>query len=200
MTTGKKTRGAELLAKVPESSREIAEHLEVSAGLVGAWKTGTRRPTKTDQARIAAKWPRVPVESWSERPKKTGLRRKQAAPKAARGAASDAPPPPTTPADDSKEDNTARLHRYIREGLRELEADTELSGVKRAEALKKLVDARCALDRSTGENALTMSRILEHPQFKDAVRVITDAISPFPEALAAAIKALEAVVEKARRR
>lgn len=72
----KMSRGAELLADVPATSREIADYLGVSPGLVGGWKTGTRRPSKTDQARIAAKWPQVPVESWIDPRKKTGVRTK----------------------------------------------------------------------------------------------------------------------------
>ena len=77
--------------------------------------------------------------------------------------------------------------------MTELELDTELSGVKRAEALKKLADAQVALDRSTGANALTLHRIVAHPEFKRCVKIIVEAIAPFPEALQAATKALESV-------
>lgn len=101
----------------------------------------------------------------------------------------DAAPEPSAPI--PGETSHAHLRRYIRDSLRDLELDTELSGVKKAEALKKLVDAQVALDRSTGENALTMARIVAHPEFVRVVRLITEAIAPYPEALAAATKAIE---------
>lgn len=194
------TRGAELLAKVSASSREIATALGVSPGLVGGWKTGTRRPTKKDQARIEERWPKVPAASWSESAKKAragGAPRRvelEPAPVPTTSAEVTAPVPmpiERNDQDDDLEGNNARLRRYIREGIRDLEHDTELSGVKRAEALKKLVDAQVALDRSTGENALTLARIVAHPEFQRVVKLITEAITPFPEALRAAISALE---------
>lgn len=90
------------------------------------------------------------------------------------------------------DNDTARLRRFIRDGLRELEADPHLSAVKRADSLKKLVDARVALDRSTGENALSMQRIVAHPEFQRVLRLITEAVATIPGALDVVIKALEA--------
>ncbi len=191
-TNGRRTptRGGELLAKCPDSEREIAAKVGVSASLVARWKSGQRKPTDAQILKLEELYG-IPRSAWQEPPSKAtskAPKRKQA------------PTPPPSPPDvgdeDDDETTMARLHRYIRDGLRELEADAELSGVKRAEALKKLVDARVSLDKSTGENAITIAKIVAHPQFKHAVQTIVDAIAPYPEALAAATKALEAVIAK----
>ena len=182
-------RAGELIATCPDSHAEIAAKVGVDKSLVTRWRSGARRPTDVQLARLEELYG-APVAARRERPKAKSRPR----PKASTSPA--VPPPPSRPSSDedehADEDNAARLRRYIREGMRELELDTELSGVKRAEALKKLVDAQVALDKSTGENALTMQRIAVHPEFVRVVRLITEAIAPYPDALAAATRVLEA--------
>jgi len=159
------SRVAELIANAPDSHAEIALKLGVDKSTVTKWRTGTRRPSDEQLGQLEQLYGKPPPPS--------------------------EPAPPSLPPDDvddeedaPEEGNNARLQRYIRNGIRELENDTQLSGVKRAEALKKLVDAQVALDKSTGENAITMNRIAQHPEFKRVVRLITEAIAPHPEALA----------------
>jgi transcriptional regulator with XRE-family HTH domain len=167
------TRGGEALAKCADSHAEIAERIGYDKSLVTRWVTGERKPTIAQAQKLDDVYG-IPAGAWRE----------PAAPR---------PRAPTPPfPDDSAEDNNERLNRYIRDGMRELELDTDLSGVKRAEALKKLVDAQVALDKSTGENALTMTKIAAHPEFKRVVRLITDAIAPHPEVLAKVVDVLRA--------
>lgn len=167
------TRGGELLAKCADSHAEIAERTGYDKSLVTRWITGERKPTVAQAQKLDDIYG-IPAAAWRE-------------------PASVRAPSPPPPADEhADEDNNERLNRYIRDGMRELELDTELSGVKRAEALKKLVDAQVALDKSTGENALTMTKIAAHPEFRRVVRVITDAIAPHPEVLAKVVAALRA--------
>lgn len=192
MRTGKDekkpTKGGYLLGRCPDSHAEIAEKLGVDKSLVTRWRSGARKPTAS-QRRDLRELYGIPEEAWDEPWSES---EKPSAP----------PAPPRLPADEeddeddddasyAEESNTDRLRRYIREGMRELQNDSQLSGVKRAEALKKLVDAQVALDKSTGENALTMQRIVAHPEFRRVVRLITEAIAPHPEALSAVIKVLE---------
>lgn len=168
------TRGGELLSKCSDSHAEIAERIGYDKSLVTRWVTGERKPTIAQMQKLDDVYG-IPAAAWRE-------------PATARAKA----PPYPPPSDDSDEDNNERLNRYIRDGMRELELDTELSGVKRAEALKKLVDAQVALDKSTGENALTMTKIAAHPEFKRVVRLITDAVAPHPEVMAKVLEALRA--------
>lgn len=194
MASGDKspTRGGDMLSRCPDSHAEIAAKVGVDKSLVTRWRSGARRPSDEDQAKLNALYG-IPPSAWDEPPPK--LRAVPAA------GSSERPPLTVVPRDVkpanrvdeyADEDNNERLHRYIRDGMTELELDVELSGVKRAEALKKLVDAQVALDKSTGENALTMSRIVAHPEFKRVSGLIIDAIAPYPEALAKVLAVLEA--------
>ncbi len=180
------TRGGQLLAKVADSEREIAERLDVSASLVDRWINGQRQPTDADMARLSEAYG-IPPTAWNE-PQLA----KPPAPK--RGSSND--PRPTDEDDergtgDGQIRNEARLNRLIRDGMRELENDTDLSATKKAEALKKLADAQVALARSTGTNAITQARIVAHPEFKRVVQKITDAIAVCPACLRTATEVLE---------
>lgn len=170
----KSSRAGELIERCSDSHAEIAEQLNVDKSLVTRWRSGERKPTVAQLAKLEALY----------------------------GAE---PPLPSYPEDDDDvidaepdgdacpdEGNNARLLRYIRNGIRELENDHQLSGVKKAEALKKLVDAQVALDKSTGANALTMSRIAQHPEFKRVVRLITEALAPHPDVLGKVLDVLRA--------
>lgn len=184
-----------MLSRCPDSHAEIAAKVGRDKSLVTRWISGARAPSERDAAKLTELYA-IPVEAWREAP--APAPKGKAKPKAAAPPAAPPSPPPATsrrgPADDEDEDrsNVERLHGYIREGMRELELDVELSGVKRAEALKKLVDAQVALDKSTGDNALTMTRIVAHPEFQRVLRAITEAVSPHPEVLAKVLSALEA--------
>jgi transcriptional regulator with XRE-family HTH domain len=165
------TRGGEQLTRSADSHAEIAAKVGVDKSLVTRWVTGERKPTRAQVEKLDALYG-IPAAAWSE------------------------PPPPRAPRAPSTtveaEDNNARLQRTIRNGLDELELDTETSGVKRAEALKKLVDAQVSLDKSTGENALTMTKIVAHPEFRRMIEDVTQALVPYPEALAAVVAVLKA--------
>ena len=168
-----------MLSKCPDSHAEIAAKVGVDKSLVTRWRSGVRQPTDAQEARLEELYG-IPRQAWHEPP----AGKTPAAPAQA--------PPPARHGADADEGNNERLQRYIRDGMRELELDVELSGVKRAEALKKLVDAQVALDKSTGENALTMTKIAAHPEFKRVVRLITEAIAPHPEVLAKVLEVLRA--------
>lgn len=174
------TRGGDMLARCPDSHAEIAAKMGVDKSLVTRWRSGARRPSDEDQGRLEEFYG-IPRAAWNEPPapmaKVEGSASAAASPVVHRDAK-----PSNRVVDYANEDNNERLQRYIRDGMTELELDVELSGVKRAEALKKLVDAQVALDKSTGENALTMARIAAHPEFLRVVRLITEAIEPYPEA------------------
>lgn len=193
------TQGGDMLSRCPDSHAEIAAKVGVDKSLVTRWRSGARKPTDAQQEKLEALYgiPRGAawVESPTPRPKSADV---------------PAPPPPSLPerqppiverdvkppnlprAEDDDENNNERLHRYIRDGMRELELDADLSGVKRAEALKKLVDAQVSLDRSTGENALTTSRIVAHPEFKRVTGLIVGVISVYPDAVAKVLEILRA--------
>lgn len=193
MASGDKspTRGGDMLSRCPDSHAEIAAKMGVDKSLVTRWRSGARRPSDEDQGKLEALYG-IPRDAWGEPPK---LRAVPAAGSSERQPLAVVPRDvkPANRVDEyADEDNNERLHRYIRDGMTELELDTDLSGVKRAEALKKLVDAQVALDKSTGENALTMSRIVAHPEFKRVSGLIIDAIAPYPEALAKVLAVLEA--------
>lgn len=186
------TRGGDLLAKCPDSHAEIASKMGVDKSLVTRWISGARKPTPAQILRLEELYG-IPAAAWQE----PSASRPESSPASLPSPPVLPPPaprsPPPRPADeDEDEGNNDRLQRYIRDGMRELELDTELSGVKRAEALKKLVDAQVSLDKSTGENALTMTKIAAHPEFKRVVRLITDAVAPHPEVLAKVLDALRA--------
>lgn len=188
-----RTRGGDMLERSADSHSEIAAKVGVDKSLVTRWISGERKPSKAQIPKLRELYG-IPDEAWGE------LAQAGARARARRKAASvptESAPAPELPVDEvedtyADESNNESLRRYIREGIRELKLDTKLSGTKRAEALKKLVDAQVALDRSTGANALSMSRIVAHAEFQRVVRLITAAISPYPEALDAATKALEA--------
>lgn len=181
--TKKRTRGGDMLANCPDSHAEIAAKVGVDKSLVTRWRSGARRPTDAQMARLDELYG-IPPTVWTE---------VATVPKRAGRAERPLPSPPAFDDDrDDDESNTDRLRRFIRDGMRELEFDTELSGVKRAEALKKLVDAQVALDKSTGENALNLARIVAHPEFKRVVQKITEAIAVCPTCLRRAIEVLEA--------
>jgi transcriptional regulator with XRE-family HTH domain len=185
----KAARVGDLIANCPDSHSEIASKVGVDKSLVTRWRSGARVPSPTQLAKLEQLYGRpAPPPRAKRKPK-------------AASAPAPAPPPPLPPRSrdaggplDSyaEENNTDRLRRYIRDGMSELEHDTELSGVKRAEALKKLVDAQVALDRSTGENALTMGKIAAHPEFRRVVRLITEALAPHPDVLAKVLDVLKA--------
>lgn len=183
----KRTHGGDLLSRCPDSHAEIAAKVGVDKSLVTRWISGARRPTDAQMAKLDDLYG-VPPTTWAE----VSILSKRAS-------RADRPLPTPPPLDDGDEDddesNTDRLRRFIRDGVRELELDTQLSGVKRAEALKKLVDAQVALDKSTGENALNLARIVAHPEFKRVVQKITDAIAVCPTCLRRAIEVLEAAAE-----
>lgn len=181
-----KTRVAQLIESCADSHAEIAEKLGVDKSLVTRWRLGERRPNAAHMSKLEKLYgsagkvrqlpPPPPLELADADEDEDDI---------------DAVDPPVTSPRGQGETSQARLRRYILDSLQDLETDTELSGVKKAEALKKLVDAQVALDRSTGENALTLARIVAHPEFVRVVRLITEAIAPYPEALAAATKVLE---------
>lgn len=188
------TRGGDMLSRCPDSHAEIAAKVGVDKSLVTRWRSGARRPTEAQQAKLEELYG-IPATAWRETSEP-----RLPAPESEPAPVAEIVQRDTRPAtiqrpdveDDDDEDNNERLQRYIRDGMRELELDVELSGVKRAEALKKLVDAQVALDKSTGENALTMARIAAHPEFQRVVRLITEAIAPYPEALAKVLEVLRA--------
>lgn len=180
----KSARVAELIASCPDSHAEIAAKLGVDKSLVTRWRSGTRNPADAQLARLEDLY--GGPSAAKPKPKRKAKPKPVAADLPALSA-------PDDDDDDRDENNIDRLRRYIRSGMRELENEANLSGVKKAEALKKLVDAQVALDRSTGDNAITMQRIVAHAEFKRIVRLITGAIAPFPDALAAVKKALETV-------
>jgi transcriptional regulator with XRE-family HTH domain len=168
------TRGGDMLTRSADSHAEIAAKVGVDKSLVTRWVTGERKPTRAQVEKLDALYG-IPPAAWSEPPPPR------------------APRAPSLPASTPEvEDNNARLQRTIRNGLDELELDTETSGVKRAEALKKLVDAQVSLDKSTGENALTMTKIVAHPEFRRMIEDVTQALVPYPEALAAVVAVLKA--------
>lgn len=180
--TKQRTRGGDLLSRCPDSHAEIAAKVGIDKSLVTRWISGARRPTDAQTARLDELYG-IPPAAWTEVstvPKK-------------RAARADRPLPTAPPLDDGDDDesNTDRLRRFIRDGIRELEFDTELSGVKRAEALKKLCDAQVSLDKSTGENALSLARIVAHPEFKRVVQKITEGIAVCPTCLRRAIDVIE---------
>lgn len=168
------TRVTQLIESCSDSHAEIAEKLGVDKSLVTRWRNGERKPNAAHMAKlerlygsanVARPLPPPPALDDEDEPEDVGA-----------DLAED-------DAFDSDEANSVRLNRFIRNGIRELQLDKQLSGVKKAEALKKLVDAQVALDRSTGENALTLSRIVGHPEFKRCVKIITEALAAHPAAL-----------------
>jgi transcriptional regulator with XRE-family HTH domain len=193
-----RTRAGDMLSRCPDSHAEIAAKIGRDKSLVTRWISGARAPSARDAAKLAELYA-IPVEAWHEPPAPAPKGKTKAKASATPPAAPPSPPPATSRRGRREEDeygdedrsNVDRLHGYIREGMRELELDVELSGVKRAEALKKLVDAQVALDKSTGDNALTMARIAAHPEFLRVVRTITEAIAPHPEVLSKVLAALE---------
>lgn len=188
-------RGGQLLSRVDDSIREIAGHMGVSPTTAGYWRTGERKPNFDDRDRLKDRYG-IPVEAWDEPPVAIGRPKSATAeiPERPHQEERDDADDDDDEEEDDEEDtgNHDRLRRFIRDGIRELELDTELSGVKRAEALKKLVDAQVALDKSTGENALTLARIVAHPEFKRVVQKITEGIAVCPTCLRRAIEVLEA--------
>lgn len=190
--TKQRSRGGDMLSRCPDSHAEIAGKVGVDKSLVTRWISGARKPTDGHMTTLDALYG-IPPSAWGEPVSKVAPRT------AAKPKPSPLPPPPPLGDEDDDDDgryddetNTDRLRRFIREGMRELDLDTELSATKKAEALKKLVDAQVALDKSTGENALTMSRIAAHPEFRRILRLITEALAPHPEALASVIDVLRA--------
>lgn len=186
-------RGGQLLSRVDDSIREVAGHMGVSPSTAGYWRTGERKPNSADRDRLQDRYG-IPVEAWDEPPVAIG-RPKSAtveAPERHQEEARDDADDDDADEDDDDTGNNERLRRYVREGLRELERDKQISGVKRAEALKKLCDAQVALDKSTGENALSLARIVAHPEFKRVVQKITEGIGTCPTCLRRAIDVIEA--------
>lgn len=184
-----KSRVAQLIESCADSHAEIAERVGVDKSLVTRWRLGERRPNAAHMARLEKLYGSSAGKARAL-PPPPPLELADADEDEDEDAVDDVDAPSPSPRGQG-ETSQARLRRYILDSLQDLETDTELSGVKKAEALKKLVDAQVALDRSTGENALTMARIVAHPEFVRVVRLITEAIAPYPEALAAATKALE---------
>lgn len=184
-----------MLSRCPDSHAEIAAKVGVDKSLVTRWRSGARRPTEAQQARLEDLYG-IPTAAWLETSEPRVVAPESEPEPVAEVVHRDPKPANNVQRpdldDDDDEDNNERLQRYIRDGMRELELDVELSGVKRAEALKKLVDAQVALDKSTGENALTMARIAVHPEFQRVVRLITEAIAPYPDALAKVLEVLRA--------
>ena len=163
-----------LIANCPDSHAEIAAKLGVDKSLVTRFRSQKRKPTAAQVAKLEELYGTVT--------------QRQVTPAAVAA-------PISAPDEEDEEvgdgEGNARLRRMIRSGMREIDLDPDLSGVKKAEALKKLVDAQVALDKSTGENALTMQRIAAHPEFVRVVRLITEALAPFPAALSEVIRVLE---------
>lgn len=193
MASGDKspTRGGDMLSRCPDSHAEIAAKVGVDKSLVTRWRSGARRPSEEDQGKLEALYG-IPRDAWGEPPKLRAVPTAGSSERQPLAAVPRDVKPANRVDEYADEDNNERLHRYIRDGMTELELDVELSGVKRAEALKKLVDAQVALDKSTGENALTMQRIIAHPEFKRIAGLIVDAIAPYPEALAKVLAVLDA--------
>lgn len=193
------TRGGDLLSRCADSHSEIAAKVGVDKSLVTRWVSGARKPSDDAMGKLEGFYG-IPRGAWTEAPTpkaETGPKAEAVAVSrdTGTGGGSCEPRPTEQPGRevDPDEDPNDQLYRYIQQGIEELRADAGLSGVKKAESIKKLVDAKIALDKSTGENALTLQRIVAHAEFKRVVRLITDAVAPFPEALAAVTTALKGV-------
>lgn len=184
------TRVGDLIANCPDSHAEIAAKVGIDKSLVTRWRSGARKPTDAQMARLEELYGGA-YDARCEQPPAPDPEPPTPLPAPRTRPAGGDVARPRAPATDPEEGNNERLQRFIREGIEELELDTEISGVKRAEALKKLVDAQVALDKSTGENALTMAKIAAHPEFRRVVRLITEALAAHPEALAKVLAVLK---------
>lgn len=162
------SRAAELLSSLG-TNREIAEILGKSPGTVGDWKSGRRRPPREVMARIAQRWPQVSAELW------------HAPPKANAGtAASPLPEPPTMPDDGgvSEEDllatTAAELHAIIQRDLARLRGDegNRLEIGKRSEVIRRLIAARAALTKSSGQGEITREQIIESPAWGELLEAL----------------------------
>jgi transcriptional regulator with XRE-family HTH domain len=200
------SRAAELLSSLG-TNREIAEILGKSAGTVGDWKSGRRRPPREVMARIEERWPQVSTELW------------HAPPRSSAGTPADAGLTPATSDVDggvSEEDllatTGAELHAMIQRDLARLRGaeGSRLEIGKRSEVIRRLIAARAALTKSTGQGEITREQILESPAWHDLLAALeTDlrvAFSAWPEvawgidrAFAAWRRADETVDERARR-
>lgn len=177
------SRAAELLAGLG-TTRELATALGKSAGTIGDYRTGRRRPAPDVMSAIEARWPQVPVELWDAPPR--GQHGAQPAP----STRAEPPRSQVTPDDDAADagdDASAgvtatELHEMILGDLARLRgADGAVLEIgKRSEVIRRLVAAQTALSKTSSQSALTLEQIFASAAGEELIASLADALSQIP--------------------
>lgn len=192
----KRNRGGLALAALGVEGTELARVFGVDKSSVTLWKVGKAKPN-AEKRKVAEETYGIPAAAWDEllvegsNPSgSTPLN----APKGAQPAvdpSGDAQPAVDPSLSTQAEDVRAYVHREIAR----IRADQKITELERVRVLDKLVAINERLDKSTGENAITIQRILAHRDFKQILQVLVEAISRHPpevaEDLARALRKLE---------
>ena len=168
------------LEQEPGTQEEKAERLGVSRRTIIRWLAGESVPddAKRREIRAAGGPPELDWDTVFE----------------ARGRGDVAPieAGPATAA--SVRDTADRVYSLIADEIRSLQdpaAEPE-TAAKRAARLERLTRNMVALGKMTGAADLDETRIAASPPFRRMVDRLAEALAPWPEALAAAVAALEA--------
>jgi hypothetical protein len=183
------TRAPELVALAALVRRhgpaDLARKLRTTARSVERWADGSRSPSTSARTRI--KRLLKGAETRAARPART-RKSPQPAPTASPAAVSAAAPVPV-PAEDALAVSLDTLRRLRRE-LDRLELDPHATSRERAAVTSSLTAATRLHARLTGVLELSESAILRAPRWRAIEQVLVAALTPYPEALDAAAKAL----------
>ncbi|MBX3205657.1 MAG: LacI family DNA-binding transcriptional regulator [Labilithrix sp.] len=183
-----KSRGGWLLTRLSDTQAEIAAKVGVSKPAVSQFVSGVSTPRRETRERIEALYPSVPESSWSEPwPTVADLS----------GAPVAAPvvPEASSPRPANVDDLNQGVFAALQAELAVLNGPDGLADPKRVEKLTKLSRSLNEARRMSGETALDVSRIVNHPDFRRAGQTILAAVKPFGvdavRAVAEALRGLE---------
>ncbi len=171
------TEGQRLLVGRPESGVAIGRTIGASKASVSAWRLGDKVPDVEARRALEASYA-IPAASWSETPD--------------HGRPSPAAPPRDV---DGPGDAEPSGVEELLTTIRELRRDVRLLPGERVRACAEERALLSQISRNAKQasdsQAITLERILEHPEMKRFDSILHAALAPYPDAVRAVIKALE---------
>lgn len=184
----RESEGQRMLREQTESLAELAAKLGVNKTTIHRWRSGEKAPGPSARAKLQAVL-RIPTHTW--------------------GLASGVPDVPSDPpagparaaAAIAKEAGRATTEEELDGLLKKIRAiattgllPTEIARIAETEAKVLAQRYRCEKERERAQEILEDRMCFESPGFRRVTAALVAALKPYPEAMRAAVSALEAVV------
>ena len=175
--------GAYQLKRLTKPRKQIAELCKVSSPAVSQWVGGDTKPGPAAREALALEFG-IPVAAWDQPA--------EAPPMAA------LPPPEDIPAADGREfviaARVAQLERSVDRTMADL-ANEVMTPAERAKVNRECASALASLQKLKNEDPVTLKKIFSSKFWSAIEAAHIRALEPFPEAMRALGKELEAVAE-----